>query len=109
MGKKYVVTGATLKCAMGTKTSDLTVTSHKVQINGKDRGNISDAVPLKNVAPFGNCLVVPSMPRPCMPACSIWIAGKSDVLVGKLPALLDSDITVCPAGGGIITITDCGQ
>jgi hypothetical protein len=39
----------------------------------------------------------------------MWMGGKSDVLVGKKPALLDTDILLCIAGGGLITIEDSGQ
>ena len=105
---EYVVSGASLDCTLGTASSSLSVTPHNVKLAGKDRGNISDATPFENVSPFGNCLIVPSAPKPCVPGCSIWIAGKSDVLVAGMPALLDSDITICPIGG-VISISASGQ
>ncbi len=37
------------------------------------------------------------------------MGGKTDVLIGEMPALLSSSMALCPAGGGVITITKDGQ
>ena len=110
MGKKYVVDGAKLKCSLGTKPGSLIVLpSRKEKLTGKCMGNIMDCTPA-NIPPgsFAACTVC-SPPKPCTPACAVWIAGKTDHLIEKFPALLDSDKVVCMAGGGMIEITDCGQ
>jgi len=109
MGKEYVVHDAELECTMGTAPSNLVVLGHRKQfLRGQRRANIGDAVPFVNILPFGTCNIT-SPPKPCTPVCVAWIAGKSDSLVDNLPALIDSDIIVCTAGGGTITIEDSGQ
>lgn len=124
MGKEYVVMGARLECSMGTAPSNLIILpQHRVQLKGKFRGNIGDAKPMVNVLPFGMCksMANPTVasataaamgaltPMPCTPACSVWIGGKTDVLVDNMPALLNTDKAVCPLGAGMITIKDSGQ
>ncbi len=107
MSDSYVLSGAGLKCTMGTTEAKLSVIPpHNVKISGGDRANIGDCKPLINIPPFGTC-----NPKgmPCTPACSIWMGGKMDVLVGGMPALISSSMALCPAGGGVITITDDGQ
>ena len=109
MGQAYVVDTAVMTCSLGTAPADLTVLpSRTVMLRGKHRANIGDCVPFVNVPTFGSCMVtVP--PKVCVPACSIWMGGKADVLVQGMPALLDDSFATCPAGGGVITIADCGQ
>jgi len=109
MGKAYVVHGAQLECTLGVAPSNLVVLPvHRVQLTGKNKANIGDAKPFTNIMPFGACKIT-SPPKPCTPACAMWIGGKTDLLLDGLPALLDSDIIVCAAGGGVISIKDCGQ
>lgn len=71
-----------------------------------DRANIGDCKPMVNVGPFGVCKMTH---LPCVPACAVWLNGKTDVLVQGLPALLDQSMAVCPAGAGILKIKDDGQ
>ena len=107
--KEYVVEGATLQCALGTGSGNLTVMpQHRVKLRGKNKANIGDAKPFINIPSFGGCKIT-SPPKPCTPACVMWIGGKTDVLIQGLPALLNSDKLVCAAGGGLISITDSGQ
>lgn len=109
MSKEYVVAGATLECSLGTVSSKLNVLPlNRVQLKGKNRANIGDAKPFVNILPFGACKIT-SPPKPCTPACVMWIGGKTDAIIDTLPALLNSDILVCAAGGGIIKIKDSGQ
>jgi hypothetical protein len=109
MGTEYVVEGAALKCTMGISSSKLAVIPpHRVQLRGKNMANIGDCKPFVSVPPFGGCKVT-SPPKPCTPACSMWLGGKADVHIQGMPALLDDSFTMCPAGGGMITISDSGQ
>ena len=121
MGKKhleYAVMGAQLECQHGTVPSNLVVLPQRtVILKGKLRANIGDCIPLVNVLPFGLCkspanpAVAAAMgaPQPCMPACSIWIANKKDVLIQGLPPLLEKSKALCPLGAGIITVKKSGQ
>ena len=124
MAKEYVVLGAQLECKMGTAPSKLVVLpQHRVQLGGKPKANIGDCKPMVNVMPFGMCksLANPAVaaataakygtltPMPCTPTCSIWIGGKTDLLLDGMPALLNSDKAVCPLGASMISITDSGQ
>ena len=122
--KSYVVEGATLKCNQGDKKSELCVTpSHGIYIRDKAQANINDFVPMKNIKAFGKCksLANPTVAaataankgklkkRPCIPAITMqWISGKTDVLIGKFPALLNTSTIMC-AYAGKITIEKDGQ
>ena len=78
---------------------------------------------MKNVMPFGMCdsktnpAVIAATaaaqgvhtPVPCTPACSIWMGGKTDLLVAGKPALQEGDSAVCPLGAGKIEVKDSGQ
>ena len=123
MGQEYVVMGATLKCSQGNASSKLVVLPvHRVQLKGKCRANIGDGKPFVNVLPFGMCqsMANPSVasataaaqgvltPMPCTPVCTMWMGGKTDVLIDNMPALLNSDKLVC-SFAGMIEISDSGQ
>jgi hypothetical protein len=86
----------------------MVVPPHRVTLRGSNRANIGDFKPMVNITPFGSCNVT-APPKPCTPACSMWISGKPDVLIEGLPALLDSDITICAAGGGVVSVSKSGQ
>jgi hypothetical protein len=108
MTEKYVVDGAQLKCSLGVSPSKLIVLPDRKEIlTGKYKANITDCKPA-NIPPFGACKIT-SPPKPCTPACIIWLGGKFDHKLQGIPALLDSCKVMCMAGGGIIEITDCGQ
>ncbi len=124
MADSYVTSGATLKCPFGDKSSKLTVSpSRTVELTGKPMANISDHIPMSNIATFGKCrtLTYPPTaaataaalgtltPMPCIPGTvSDWSNGKSDYLIKGKPALLKSSFCKCQ-WGGIITITNDGQ
>ena len=109
MAVEYVVEGATLECSMGVARSKLLVPqSHGIELCGKNRANVGDAIPIANIAPFGACKVT-TPPKPCSPVCIKWSGGKTDTLLDGLPALLSTDKLICSAGGGVIKITDSGQ
>ena len=109
MGLTYVVDGARLRCTLGSGPASLRVLpSRTIILRGSFRANIGDSKPMVNIPTFGSCHVT-SPPKPCTPACAMWIGGKTDVLVEKLPALLSNATLVCAAGGGMIRIDDDGQ
>ncbi|MCL2151750.1 MAG: DUF4280 domain-containing protein [Oscillospiraceae bacterium] len=106
---KYVVNGATLKCTLGVSTSKLVVLPvHRVKLTKKLKANIGDGIGTVNILTFGGCTIT-SPPKPCIPACSKWIGGKTNLHIDSEPALLDCHKITCPAGPGVISITDCGQ
>lgn len=120
---KYVCTGATLKCTMGTANSKLMATPKNVSLTGKDQANIADFVSMVNVLPFGNCrsLAYPPTasataanhgrltPMPCVPGtCLKWMAVDKDSLICGEPALLKPATLQC-SFGGTISIVDPGQ
>ena len=124
MAKEYTVLGAQLKCPMGTAPSSLIVLpQHRVQLGGKFKANIGDCAPMVNVPPFGLCksMANPAVaaataankgaltPMPCTPTCSIWIGGKTDLLIDGMPALMKGDKAVCPLGASMIEVKDSGQ
>lgn len=124
MAKEYAVHGATLECKMGDSKSKLKILpTRKEKLTGKRQANIGDAKPFVNVPAFGKCksMINPAVasataacngklqPMPCTPACSIWIGGKPDHMVEKMPALMKGDKAVCPLGAGMIKVTDSGQ
>ena len=93
MGKNYVVNGATL---------------NRVEINGKAKANIMDCKPMVNIKPFGTCAKM-APPVPCTPVVTTWLKGKTNVLVGGMPALMSDSMAICSCGGGVIKIQKDGQ
>ena len=109
ISKEYVVEGATLECSMGAASSKLAIAApHGVVLRKKNKANIGDSKPFANILPFGACNVT-SPPKPCTPACAMWVGGKADLILQGLPSLLNTDKLVCTAGGGLIKISDSGQ
>ena len=109
MGKNYVVNGATLKCVLGATPSTLTVLPiNRVEINGKAQANIMDCKPMVNIKPFGTCAKM-APPVPCTPVVTTWLKGKTNVLVGGMPALMSDSMAICSCGGGVIKIQKDGQ
>ena len=109
MGMSYVVDGAMLTCTMSAAPGTLKVLPvRRVKLGGSPRANIGDSKPIVNIPTFGTCLI-PGAPKPCTPACVMWLAGKMDVLVENLPALLSTSTLICTAGGGVIRISYDGQ
>ncbi|MCI9123566.1 MAG: DUF4280 domain-containing protein [Eubacterium sp.] len=107
MGQSYVVNGAKVKCSMGTVAVPLRTTpGRRVKVHGKDKANIMDCKPMINVGPFGVCKMTHV---PCVPACFIWLNGKTDVLVQGFPALLNKSIAICPVGAGVLKLKNDGQ
>lgn len=120
---KYVCTGATLKCTMGTSCPKLIATPKNVSLTGKDQANVADYVSMKNVPSFGRCrsLGYPPTasataanhgrltPMPCVPGtCPKWQVVDKDSLICGEPALLEPATLQCMYGG-TISIVAPGQ
>lgn len=120
---KYVCTGATLKCTMGTSTTKLKATPKNVSLTGEVQANIADYVSMLNVPSFGRCrsLGYPPTasataanhgkltPMPCVPGtCPKWKAIDKDSLICGEPALLEPATLECMYGG-TISIVNPGQ
>ncbi len=122
MPDSYVCSGAMMQCTMGSSPAALTVLPIRtVFLAGQPQANISDHIPMVNLAPFGVCrsLAFPATaaataaalgvltPMPCIhntPAP--WFVGKIDTLIQGQPALLKSCKCQCMWGGTISLITD---
>lgn len=113
---KYVCTGATLQCTMGTSCPKLIATPKNVSLTGKDQANVADYVSMKNVPSFGRCrsLGYPPTaaataanhgtltPMPCVPGtCPKWQVIDKDSLICGEPALLEPATLKCVYGGTI--------
>lgn len=120
---KYVCTGATLKCTMGTSCPKLIATPKNVSLTGKEQANVADYVSMKNVPSFGRCrsLGYPPTasataanhgtltPMPCVPGtCPKWQTVDEDSLICGEAALLEPATLRC-VYGGIISIVNPGQ
>lgn len=119
-----VVTGATMKCTMGTTPSQLKATTNlTVQMGGMPACVIADAAPIVNVGSFGMCtsLANPAVaaataaamgvltPQPCMPSVAgSWIPNQTTVLVGGQPCLTLGCSCICTYAG-TISIVNPGQ
>lgn len=124
MVDSYVCSKAKIKCSCGDRISTLTVFPDRtIWLTGEPQANISDHVPMRNIAPFGKChtTAYPATgaataaahgkltPMPCVPNTPFpWMGGKNDVLLQGEPALLRSSQCKC-VYGGTITFTYDGQ
>lgn len=124
MADSYVCTSALMTCTFGVAPCPLVVNpSRTVMLQGKQRANIGDFVPMTNIASFGMCSAPTNptviaataaamgvfTPMPCVPAIvSPWIPGKPDMLVQGMPALTKSSRNVC-MWLGQISFTNEGQ
>lgn len=120
---KYVSSGATLKCSMGTSQASFKATPKNVSVSGKDQGNIMDFIPSANIPSFGRCrsLAYPPTasataanfgsltPMPCLPGtCTPWSAVDPQCLLVGSPALREEATLTCMYGGRI-SIVKPGQ
>ena len=120
---KYVCTGATLQCTMGTSCPKLIATPKNVSLTGNDQANVADYVSMKNIPSFGLCrsLGYPPTasataanlgrltPMPCVPGtCPKWQVVDKDSLICGEPALLEPATLKCMYGG-TISIVSPGQ
>ncbi len=124
MADSYVCSKAKIKCSCGDRISTLTVFPDRtIWLTGQPQANISDHIPMRNIAPFGRCHTTryPATgaataaahgkltPMPCVPNTPFpWMGGKNDVILKGQPALLKSSTCKC-VWGGTISITYDGQ
>lgn len=118
----YVCSGAQMKCSMGNSTSILTVLPDRtIFLTGNPKANISDHIPMVNIAPFGLCRSMSNptvaaataanmgvlTPMPCVPNTpNEWLQGKDDVIEKGRPALLNTCKLQCQWAGTIELIND---
>lgn len=124
MADSYVCSKAKIKCSCGDRISTLTVFPDRtIWLTGQPQANISDHIPMRNIAPFGRChtTAYPATgaataaahgkltPMPCVPNTPFpWMGGKNDVILQGQPALLKSSKCKC-IYGGTISFTYDGQ
>jgi hypothetical protein len=113
--KKLVISGATLKCSMGTAPSALNVSpQNKTNCENQRLATVQDFQPNTNIAPFGLCqsLANPQVaaataaangsltPQPCVPATSTpWAPGSATVSVAHQAALTADSKCNCQWAG----------
>lgn len=114
--------GMMCMCSFGAVPSPLMITPEKRVVSGMPLATIMDAVPMKNILPFGMCssLANPQVasataaalgvltPMPCIPMITgAWAAGSPTVLIGNQPALNHTSRLFC-SWGGMIQIQPSG-
>ncbi len=59
----------------------------------------------------GNPTVIAKLgaPSPCTPMITPWIPTAANVLLGGQPVLTMGDMTMCPIGQGMVTVTMPGE
>jgi len=112
-----------MNCTMGSSPAGFSATPRPLTTAGMPVGNISDHIPMMNIAPFGLCqslanpLVAAATaaalgtltPQPCIPAtASPWSPGAPTVLIGGMPTLNNSSTLSC-MWAGTISFSDAGQ
>lgn len=104
-----VCAGALLQCSFGSIPCSLMVLPTNQVIGNTPLANIMDQKPMVNIASFGVCNQVPSIPKPCtFIAAGLWLPGSPKVLIKNAPALNQSCKLMCGMGG-VISILNPGQ
>jgi len=120
-----VSSGAALACTFGLSPGVLTVLPPPARpvVATAPAANVTDFVPLTNIASFGMCTspANPAVaaataaaagtptPAPCVPATtSPWTPGSLSVLIANQPALHNACQCQC-TWGGTISVTVAGQ
>jgi hypothetical protein len=112
-----VCAGATLRCTFGSAPSALLVPPVNGILAKPPAANILDFVPGKNILPFVTCsspanpavIAALGVPVPCTPlTVAPWMPGAVMSMVGGVPALSDTSMTMC-AYAGVIQIQAAGQ
>ena len=113
-----------MTCTFGMTPCPLVVLpTRTVMLSGRPKANITDFVPLTNIASFGMCSAPTNpaviaatsaamgvfTPAPCVPAISTpWIPGAPTILVQGSPAMTNMDRNFC-MWLGQISFTNNGQ
>jgi len=115
-------TGAMLTCSFGMAPATLNALPlARVMVEGKAAADISTAIPVANIPPFGMCTSISNptvaaataaalgvlTPAPCVPVTAAWIPGAPKTLLGGKPALGTGSTCQC-AFGGVIQIGFAG-
>lgn len=113
-----VVSTAMLKCSFGLAPSSMVVTpENMVLAGGQPAATIMDAIPMKNIMPFGMCtaptnpavIAAQGAPVPCIPNVSPpWVPGSPTVMLSNKVALNSTSTLLCK-WLGVITVTMPGQ
>jgi hypothetical protein len=115
---EIVVEGATIKCTMGDKSSQLKVTSNMTyKIGGKKAATMMDFAPGANlfppVATFGTCKPYKAVPPPgclCTPIpAGPWTNTFAKKKISGKDSLKGDAKLMCTRAGGTITFDDSGQ
>lgn len=110
-------------CSFGTSPSALMVTPEsKVLFESKPVATVPDAIPMKNILPFGMCTTLTNpivatqtaaalgilTPTACMPVIvGTWVPPVPTVFIAGKPVIDQTAKCVC-AWGGIVQITNPG-
>ena len=102
---KAVTEGAVTYCIFGSRPSTLVVPiGHNIQLNGVNRANISDRIPIENILPFGMCsspfnpavIAALGVPQPCLPLTPCkWYPGDKNIILDKKPGLDNTCLNCC--------------
>ncbi|MHB2022182.1 MAG: DUF4280 domain-containing protein [Mycobacteriales bacterium] len=121
-GPPLIATGQLL-CSFGLAPSSLMVLPvHRVTVEGRPVANVTDAVPMVNILPFGMCqsLANPTVaaataaalgvltPMPCVPVTEAWTPGSPQALIDGAPVVTMGSVCPC-AYGGVIQIVNPGS
>lgn len=111
----YCTMGAQMMCSFGMAPSALVVAAPRPLVGGAPAACITDFAPGVNIPPFGMCtsMANPTVaaataaafgvltPMPCMPVTVAPWAPPGQVLVGGVPALMNTAKCMCAWGGSI--------
>ncbi|HJO95945.1 MAG TPA: DUF4280 domain-containing protein [Victivallales bacterium] len=112
------VTGkAVTYCIFGSRPSILIVPDgHNIKLNGENRANVADRIPIVNIVPFGLCaspfnpgFIATSLPVPCIPLTPAhWYEGDKTVIIDGDRSMDDTSLNLC-IWRGVIAILYAGQ
>ncbi len=92
--------GGLSACCVGAAPAPVNMPpTHRVMGPAGPFNNIMDKNPIVNVPSYGMCLVVPSVPKPCVPAAAPWAPPVPTIMLGGSPAFNNSAKAVCSLGG----------
>lgn len=100
MGKEYVVQGAICMCQFGAAPGMLKVTDNQgVYMNGKLAATNMTLGNVFQPPGFGICKMNPMIPKPCMPAVTMWTDFYDGMSInGSSLPLTDTSKATCGAG-----------
>ncbi len=117
-------TGGIMQCSFGMTPAPLNaLPAHRVMINGRPAGVMTDMAPVVNIPPFGMCqsLSNPTVaaataaalgaltPMPCIPVpAGPWTNAAQKLSIGGQSAITNDSKLTC-AWGGQITVQFAGQ